>query len=100
VPTNDNGNLLPCIYIIGSAGSEKYVLRAVGDGQVKIDANDVPDYLIDKLLPGSNITFGISAGPNKTITINSVGGSGSGTTLIGANAYTCTPSLCGWTTRI
>ena len=30
---NQNGNLLPCIYIIGSGGGEKYVLRAVGDEQ-------------------------------------------------------------------
>jgi len=73
---NQSGTLLPCIYIIGSGGGEKYVLRAVSDGQVKVDAADIPDYLGEKLVAGTNITLVTSAGPNKTITINSAGGGG------------------------
>lgn len=67
---NQSGTLLPCIYIIGSGGGEKYVLRAVSDGQVKVDSDDVPDYLGEKLVAGTNVTLITSAGPNKTITIN------------------------------
>jgi hypothetical protein len=68
---NQSGTLLPCIYIVGTAGAEKYVLRAIGDGEIKIDASDVPDYLGNKLVPGVNINFTISVGPNKTLTIDS-----------------------------
>jgi len=67
---NQSGTLLPCIYIVGSGGAEKYVLRATGDGQVKIDASDEPDYLGAKLVEGTNINFTVSVGPNKTLTID------------------------------
>lgn len=68
---NQNGVLLPCIYIVGSGGTEKYVLRVSADGQVKLDPTDEADYLGNKLVPGVNINFTISVGPNKTLTIDS-----------------------------
>lgn len=67
---NQSGVLLPCIYIVGSGGAEKYVLRVAGDGQVKIDATDEADYLGAKLVEGTNINFTVSVGPNKTLTID------------------------------
>lgn len=41
------------------------------DELVKIDSADVlADFLSSKLLPGTNVTFTISSGPSKTLTIN------------------------------
>jgi hypothetical protein len=78
-------NLLPCIYVEGN----KYILRTAGDGGIKIDSgDDVSGYLSDKLLPGLNITFTISAGPNKTLTINSLGGGGGGS-FLQSSPYNC-----------
>ncbi len=71
-----DGVLVPCIYIVGSGGAEKYVLRAVGDGQVKVDSTDEADYLGNKLVAGTNITLVPSVGPDKTITINSTAAGG------------------------
>lgn len=71
-----NGTYMPCIYIVGSGGAEKYVLRVSADGQVKIDATDEADYLGNKLVAGTNITLTPSAGPNKTLTIDATGGGG------------------------
>ena len=68
---NQGGVLYPCIYIVGSGTDKKYVLRVAADGQVKIDSTDEADYLGDKLVAGTNITLVPSAGPNKTLTINS-----------------------------
>jgi len=101
---NQSGTLLPCIYIVGSGDTSKYVLRATGDGQVKIDSTDVPDYLGAKLVEGTNINFTVSVGPNKTLTIDATdqfvkvdaGDSTSGylaTKLIAGTNITLTPSV-------
>jgi hypothetical protein len=70
---NQGGDLLPCVYLSGVTGQHtgKWILRAVGDGQIKIDANDeVAGYFSEKILPGTGIVFVTSPGPNKTLTIN------------------------------
>lgn len=96
---NQSGNLLPCITILGpvypGGGAEKYILRAVGDGQVKVDEVDqVPGYLLDKLIPGTNITFNVSSGPDQTITINSSNiPGGLPSVIVGAATFTCPSSI-------
>jgi hypothetical protein len=73
---NQGGDLLPCVYLAGVTGEHtgKWILRAVGDGQIKIDANDqVSDYFANKILPGTGIMFVTSPGPDKTLTINATG---------------------------
>lgn len=70
------GNLLPCVYVIDdtSPHAGNLVLRAVGDGQFKIDDTDeIPGYFNDKIIPGIGIFFVDSPGPNKQVTINSPG---------------------------
>lgn len=89
---NLSGNLLPCVQVIGNiqpgGGSEQYVLRAVGDGQTKVNSTDVvPGYLLDKLIPGTNVSFGISSPPNETITINAVAGGGAAFQLLSPIVY-------------
>lgn len=89
---NQSGQLLPCIYIITDGNSGKYVFRAASDGQIKIDQDDdVPNYFLDKILPGANIIFSASPGPNKTLTISSSGGAAT-TSLVSGLVYSC-PAL-------
>ena len=92
---NQSGNLLPCIYIQGpitpGGGAEKYILRATSDGQVKVSSLDqIPGYLLDKLIPGTNITFNVTPGPDQSITINATGGTvANASSIVSATVYTC-----------
>jgi hypothetical protein len=70
---DQNGELLPCVFLTDETGPHtgKWVLRAVGDGQIKIDASDeISGYFADKIIPGTGVVFVTSPGPNKTVTIN------------------------------
>lgn len=70
---DQNGELLPCVFLMDETGPHtgKWVLRAVGDGQIKIDADDeISGYFADKIIPGTGVVFVTSPGPNKTVTIN------------------------------